>query len=148
MISAILRLISTLAFIGAVFFIGYGCGTDNVRRHRMRKKKTDEKRADPANMETYTDMSAIQDVYIEKTEMVGRQDAIDALLDTTIFETEEDLREAVGHVWPGGENEYCRGVLAAIDVIRGMPTKATLVKCEPIDVAGMKVEWFCQTDDK
>ena len=64
---------------------------------------------------------------VDATECVGREAAIKAILKTTAF-TEDELRaidRQVGHIWMSGVSH---GLIAAIDVIRGMEPTAVVLR--------------------
>ena len=61
------------------------------------------------------------------TECIGREAAIKAIVNTTAF-TEDELRAMdrhVGHQWLSGVSH---GLIAAIDVIRGMEPTAVVLR--------------------
>ena len=67
------------------------------------------------------------------TECIGRQAAIDAILEAMGC-TEDELRALDRHCISWWKNGYAHGLLNAIFIIRGMDTTATVVRYDPNDL--------------
>ena len=67
------------------------------------------------------------------TECIGRQAAIDAILETTGC-TEDELRALDRHCVSEWKNGVAHGLLNAIFIIRGMDTTATVFRYDPNDL--------------
>lgn len=63
------------------------------------------------------------------TDLITRQDAVDAIVEKTVFDSAAEMRDAVGHIWPEAEDMYIRGILAAIDAVRGLEPAVQEIQC-------------------